>query len=64
MKKVFELWKKHSYVLLLAFVVVSLFDFRIGTTAIVCMLVPVIVSIFRGGFGVVTYVQGEAFMTM
>lgn len=50
MKKIFELWKKYSYVLLLTFVVVSLFDFRIGMSAIICMLAPVIVSIFRGRF--------------
>jgi polyferredoxin len=50
MKKIFELWKKYSYVLLLAFVVVSLFDFRIGMVAIICMIAPIIVSIFRGRY--------------
>jgi ferredoxin-type protein NapH len=50
MKKLFELWKKYSYVLLLAFVVVSLFDFRIGMAAIVCMIAPIVVSMFRGRY--------------
>lgn len=50
MKKLFELWKKYSYLLLLIFIVVSLFDFRIGMVATICMLAPVIVSIFRGRF--------------
>lgn len=49
-KKIFELWKKYSYVLLLAFVIVSLFDFRIGIAAIICMIAPIIVSIFRGRY--------------
>lgn len=50
MKKIFELWKKYSYVLLLAFVIVSLFDFRIGMAAIICMIAPIVVSIFRGRY--------------
>jgi len=49
-KKIFELWKKYSYVLLLAFVIVSLFDFRIGMAAIICMIAPIVVSIFRGRY--------------
>lgn len=50
MKKIFGLWKKYSYVLLLAFIIVSLFDFRIGMVATLCMAAPIIVSIFRGRF--------------
>jgi ferredoxin-type protein NapH len=50
MKKLFELWKKYSYVLLLTFVVVSLFDFTVGMAAIICMIAPIIISIFRGRF--------------
>jgi polyferredoxin len=50
MKKLFELSKKYSYVLLLVFIVVSLLDFRIGMVAIVCMVAPIVVSIFRGRF--------------
>lgn len=50
MKKLFELWKKYSYLLLLAFVIVSLFDFRIGAAAIICMLAPIILAFFRGRY--------------
>lgn len=50
MKKLLELWKKYSYVLLLAFVIVSLFNFKIAIAAIICMVAPIIVSIFRGRF--------------
>lgn len=50
MKKLFELWKKYSYVLLIIFIIVSLFDFRIGMAAIVCMIAPIIVSVYRGRF--------------
>jgi hypothetical protein len=45
MIKLFELWKRYSYVLLLAFIVVTLFDFRIGMVAIICMIAPIIVSV-------------------
>lgn len=50
MKNLFKLWKKYSYVLLLAFIIVSLLDFRVGMIAIICMIAPIIVSIFRGRF--------------
>lgn len=50
MKKLFELWKKYSYVLLFLFVIVSLFDFRIGMAAIICMVAPIIVSAFKGRY--------------
>lgn len=50
MKKIFELWKKYSYFLLLIFIVVSLFDFRISIIAIICMIAPIVVSIFRGRY--------------
>jgi ferredoxin-type protein NapH len=50
MKKLFELWKKYSFMLLLAFIVVSLFDFRIGIVAIICMVAPIILSVFRGRY--------------
>lgn len=49
-KKMFNLWKKYSYILLLLFIVVSLFDFRIAIIATVCMIAPIIVSIFRGRY--------------
>lgn len=50
MNKVFKLWKKYSYVVLFAFLILSLFDFRISLIVIICMLGPVILSIFRGRF--------------
>lgn len=50
MRKLFELWQKYSYMLLIIFIIVSLFDFRIGIAAIVCMIAPIIVSVFRGRF--------------
>lgn len=50
MKELTKLWKKYSYVLLLAFVIASLFDFRISIAALVCMIAPVIVAVFRGRF--------------
>jgi polyferredoxin len=50
MKKVFEWWKKYSYVLLIAFIVLGLFDFRIGMVAIICMIAPIVLAIFRGRF--------------
>ncbi len=50
MKKIFHLWKKYSYVVLIAFVILSLFDFRFALAAIICMLAPILVSIFKGRF--------------
>jgi polyferredoxin len=50
MKKFLELWKKYSYVLLLAFIIAGIFDFRIAITAIACMIAPVIISVSRGRF--------------
>jgi len=50
MKKFIELWKKYSYVILLIFIVASLFDFRIAVAAIICMVAPIIVSLFKGRF--------------
>ncbi|WP_097028477.1 4Fe-4S binding protein [Clostridium peptidivorans] len=50
MRKLFELWKKYSYMLMIIFIIISLFDFRIGIAAIVCMIAPIIVSVFRGRF--------------
>lgn len=50
MKKVLEWWKKYSFLVLVAFVILGLFDFRIAISAIICMLAPIIVSIFKGRF--------------
>ncbi len=50
MKKILVLWKKYSYLALLAFVVLVFFDFRIAIAAVVCMVAPIVVSIFKGRF--------------
>ena len=46
MKKILNFWKNYSYILLFAFVIFSLFDFRIAVAAIICMLAPIFVSLF------------------
>lgn len=50
MKGILSLWKKYSYLILLTFIIIGLFDFRIGLVAILCMVGPIIFSIFRGRF--------------
>lgn len=45
-----KLWKKYSFLLLLAFIVFSLFDFRIAIAAVICMAAPILVSIFKGRY--------------
>lgn len=50
MKGFLNTWKKYSYLLLLFFVIGGIFDLRIGIAAIICMLAPVILSVFRGRF--------------
>lgn len=44
------LWKKYSYLLLIAFILCSLFDFRFALAAVICMVAPLLVAIFRGRF--------------
>lgn len=50
MKKLFKLWKNYSFVVLFAFIILSLFDFRFALAAIICMAAPILLSIFRGRF--------------
>lgn len=50
MKKLITIWKKYAFVLLFAFIIISLFDFRIAIGAIICMLAPIVVSIFKGRY--------------
>ncbi|BCN31350.1 4Fe-4S binding protein [Anaeromicropila herbilytica] len=45
-----KLWKKYSFTVLFTFILIGLFDVRIGLLAILCMIAPVIVSIFKGRF--------------
>ncbi|AQR90593.1 4Fe-4S binding domain protein [Clostridium saccharobutylicum] len=50
MKKFLKLWKKYSFTLLIAFIVLCIFDLRFAVVAAICMIAPVIVSIFKGRF--------------
>jgi ferredoxin-type protein NapH len=50
MKKLLNLWKQYSFIMLFAFVILSLFDFRIAIAATICMVAPIIVSLFKGRF--------------
>ena len=50
MKKIFELWKKYSFVLLIAFILLSLIDLRFAVVAVICMVAPIIVSLFKDRF--------------
>ncbi|QHI71421.1 4Fe-4S binding protein [Aminipila terrae] len=45
-----KLWKKYSFILLLIFIFLSLFDFRFAVAAGVCMAAPVILAIFKGRY--------------
>lgn len=50
MKSLSLIWKKYSYVILITFMILGLFDFRIGLIAILCMVGPIILSLFKGRF--------------
>lgn len=50
MKSILKYWKKYSYILLIAFIIIGIFDFRIGLIATICMLAPIVVSFFKGRF--------------
>lgn len=50
MKKLLSLWKKYSYFALIAFVLLGLWDFRIAIAAVICMVAPIVVSLFKGRF--------------
>ena len=50
MKNIMKLWKKYSFLVLIAFVILGLLDTRIAIAAVVCMVAPIIVSIFKGRF--------------
>lgn len=45
-----SLWKKYSYILLISFIIGGIFDLRIGLIAILCMIAPIIISLFKGRF--------------
>lgn len=50
MKVILNVWKKYSFLLLIAFIVFGLFDLRIAISAVICMAAPIIVSIFKGRY--------------
>ena len=50
MEKFLSLWKKYSFTLLIAFLLLGLIDLRFAVAAVICMLAPVVVSIFKGRF--------------
>ncbi|MDD3174358.1 MAG: 4Fe-4S binding protein [Herbinix sp.] len=50
MKKLLLFWKKYSFLLLIAFLFLSLFDLRFAVAAVICMAAPILISIFKGRF--------------
>jgi len=50
MERVLKFWKKYSFTLLIGFVLLGLIDFRFALVAVICMIAPVVVSIFKGRF--------------
>ena len=50
MKKILEWWKKYSFIILLGFIGLSLFDLRFAIVAISCMVAPIIVALFKGRY--------------
>jgi len=48
--KFLKFWKKYSFVGLVAFILLGLLDLRFAIAAIICMVAPIIVSIFKGRF--------------
>lgn len=50
MNRIKKLWKRYSFAVLLAFLAVGLYDFRIALLALACMVGPVAYSFARGRF--------------
>ena len=50
MKTIFKIWKNFSFILLIAMLSLSLFDFRFALAAIFCMVSPIVISFFAGRF--------------
>lgn len=50
MKTISRFWKKYSYLLVIAFITFSLFDLRFAVAAVICMVTPIIVSLFKGRY--------------
>jgi ferredoxin-type protein NapH len=51
MKKLKGLWKSYSYILLLLFIIVGLVDVRFAIVAVICMVGPIILALFKGNRG-------------
>jgi hypothetical protein len=49
-EKFLKLWKRYSFTLLITFIVLGMIDLRFGFVAVICMIAPIIVSIFKGRF--------------
>lgn len=43
-------WKRFSYIILFAFIILGLFDMRFALAAVICMLGPILVSFWRGRY--------------
>lgn len=50
MNKFLSLWKKYSFILLVAFILLGLIDLRFAVVAVICMIAPIVVAIFKGRF--------------
>ena len=50
MKGFFKLWKKYSFIILIGFLLLGVMDLRFAVVAIICMIAPIIVSIFKGRY--------------
>ncbi|MBD7911953.1 4Fe-4S binding protein [Clostridium cibarium] len=50
MEKFLVLWKKYSFLLLVAFLTLGLIDLRFAIVAVICMIAPIVVSVFKGRF--------------
>ena len=49
-KQISILWKKYSYILLFAFIILGMFDMRFAIAAIICMVGPIILSFWKGRY--------------
>ncbi|OPJ62892.1 4Fe-4S binding protein [Clostridium oryzae] len=45
-----RVWKRFSFIILIAFIIVGLFDMRFAVIAAICMIGPIILSFFKGRF--------------
>lgn len=50
MSKLKLYWKKYSFFVLFAFIILGLFDMRFALAAVICMAGPIIVSLWKGRY--------------